>query len=505
MSLILLILLPALGGLIAWLLEGRSRLAVRVVALLAPAAQLLLTLVLWGHSWGRLAGLRPGQWLYSFEAPWIPWLGIRVSLAMDGLSLLLVALTGFLGVLSVLASWRAIQTRIGFFHCNLLWTLAGITGIFLAMDLFLFYVFWEVILIPLFFLIDIWGHERRHAAAMKFFLVTQAGGLFLLLGIIGLVLAHGAATNSYTFDYAALQHTALPPGLGVWLMLAFFLAFVVKLPAVPLHIWLPDAHSQAPVAGNVDLAGLVLKVGAYGLLRFTVPLFPEASLAFAPVAMTLGVLGILYGALLAFAQTDLKRVIAYTSISHMGFVLLGIYSWNEVALQGVVMLLLAHGVSTGALFVLAGTINERLGTRDVRQMGGLFAAWPWVGGVGVVLAMALLGLPGLLNFVGEFLVLLGTFRVSPLFGTLGAVGLIVSVIYAVWLLQQVFWGAPRPREARPDLGGRELAMLVPSVLLLLWFGVAPQLLLTTAAPAVRGLLRLTAPVDSAAVEGGALP
>ena len=405
----------------------------------------------------------------------------------------MLLLTGFVGILSVAASWKTVHQRVGFFHFVLLLTLTGIAGVFLATDLFLFYLFWELMLIPLFFLIDIWGHEHRHAAAMKFFIFTQVGGLFLLLGILGLVFAHGIATGVFSFDYFILLHTPLPATLGLWLALSFFLAFAVKLPAVPVHTWLPDAHTQAPTAGSVDLAGLVLKVGAFGLLRFAVPLFPEASHILAPVAMTLGVIGILYGALLAFGQTDLKRLVAYTSISHMGFVLVGIYAWNPLALQGVVIIMLAHGFSSSALFLLVGMLDRRLRSRNMRAMGGLWSARPRMGGFGLFFALASLGLPGLANFVGEFLVLLGTFRVAPVFAVLAAVGLILSLIYSLWIVQQVFWGQPPTSETGPDLDLRETAMLLSCLLLIVWIGLAPGAILATAAPSLRNLLTQTAP------------
>ena len=262
--------------------------------------------------------------------------GIHFHLALDGLSLLLLMLTFLLGIMSVLASWTEIQEAVGFFHLNLLWVLAGIAGVFLAMDLFLFYFAWELMLVPMYFLIAIWGHERRVYAAAKFFLFTQLSGLLMLIAILALYFAHHTATGIFTFEYADLLGTPLSSHAALWIMLGFFVAFAVKLPMFPLHTWLPDAHTEAPTAGSVVLAGLLLKTGAYGMLRFVMPLFPAAAHAFAPVAMVLAVIGILYGAILAFAQTDLKRLVAYTSVSHLGFVLLGIFAWNKLALQGAV-------------------------------------------------------------------------------------------------------------------------------------------------------------------------
>jgi len=497
MVLVWLFLIPLIGGLLAWLTERYSRDAARWVALLALALQLMIVIALWVEYWAQIVGPGQGRLLVSFIKPWIP-VGISFYLALDGISLLLVLLTALLGIIAVAASWSGVRQRTGFFYFNLLWTLAGITGVFLAVDLFLFYLFWELMLIPLYFLIDIWGHERRHYAAVKFFIFTQLGGLFLLLGLLGLVFAHETATGKVTFNYFDLLGTSLTPLSAFWLMLGFFVAFAVKLPAAPVHTWLPDAHTQAPAAGSVVLAGLVLKVGAYGLLRLVVPLFPDAALAFAPIAMTLAVAGILYGAVLALGQRDLKRLIAYTSISHMGFVLLGIFAWNELALQGALIVMLAHGLSTGALFALAGMLEERFHSRDIEVMSGLQAVWPRMGGTAIFLAAASLGLPGLANFVGEFLVLLGAFRAAPVFAIVAAAGLIVSVIYSVWIVYRVFWGPPPERREGRDLNGRETAMLFAVMALILWLGLYPQAFLFTAEPAVLGLLRLTRPARAPA-------
>ncbi|MDB5014833.1 MAG: NADH-quinone oxidoreductase subunit, partial [Daejeonella sp.] len=314
----------------------------------------------------------PDRWLIQYQTEWIPAFGITFHLAIDGLSLLLLALTFFLGILAILCSWTDVKEKVGFYHFNLLWILAGICGVFMAMDLFLFYFFWEVMLITIYFLIGIWGSENRVYAAYKFFIFTQASGLLMLLSILGLYFIHGRSTSNYTFNYTELLGTVIPEGIQFWLKLGFLIAFVVKLPIVPFHSWLPDAHGEAPTAGSLILAGLLLKTGAYGILRFVLPLFPVAAANFAPIAMLLGVIGIIYGAIMAFSQTDLKRLIAYTSVSHMGFVMLGIFSFNELSLQGVIMQLVTHAISTGALFIIAGMLKERLHTRDINLMGGLW-------------------------------------------------------------------------------------------------------------------------------------
>ncbi|MFC3664832.1 NADH-quinone oxidoreductase subunit M [Modicisalibacter luteus] len=379
MTLVWLILIPFIGGLLCWKAERLGEMAPRWIALGTMGLVLLITLGLWFQGEYHLpdptASSEAARWSMEWRAAWIPRFGIEVHLALDGLSLVLIALTGFLGVLAVLCSWNEIVRRVGFFHLNLLWILGGVVGVFLAIDLFLFFFFWEMMLVPMYFLIALWGHsgsegKTRITAATKFFIYTQASGLLMLVAILGLVFVHHANTGEYSFSYDDLRNTPLSDGLAMWLMLGFFIAFAVKLPVVPLHGWLPDAHAQAPTAGSVDLAGILLKTAAYGMLRFALPLFPEASQAFAPVAMALGLIGIFYGAVLACGQHDVKRLIAYTSISHMGFVLIGIYAGTELALQGVVMLMVAHAFSAAGLFILSGQLYERLHTRDMREMGG---------------------------------------------------------------------------------------------------------------------------------------
>jgi NADH-quinone oxidoreductase subunit M len=419
-------------------------------------------------------------WLIELEREWIPQLGISFHLGMDGLSLLMALLTAFLGIMSVAASWTGIRERVGFFHFNLMWSLAGIMGVFLSLDLFLFYFFWELMLVPMYFLIAIWGHERRIYAAVKFFIFTQLSGLFMLAAIVGLYFIHGQNTGVYTFDYSELLATSMNSTKALLLMLGFLIAFVVKLPAIPFHTWLPDAHTEAPTAGSVILAGLLLKTGAYGLLRFAVPLFPQAAIDLAPVAMALGVAGIIYGAVLAFAQTDLKRLIAYTSISHMGFVLLGIFAGNELALQGVVIQILCHGISTGALFILAGTLQERIRTRDINRMGGIWAVAPRMGGAGLFFGLASLGLPGLGNFVGEFLVLIGAYQVSITLAAFAATGLVIATVYALWMVQRTFFGARTDERKVPDLSLREMAVMGVMMAALVWIGIYPRPIMDTA-------------------------
>jgi NADH-quinone oxidoreductase subunit M len=406
-----------------------------------------------------------------------------LHLAVDGLSLPLVALAFLLGGVAVATSWTEIHSRVGFFHLNLLFMIAGIVGTFISLDLFLFYFFYELMLVPLYFVIGIWGAERRVHASLKFFIFTQGGGLLMLIAILGLYFAHIAAGAAASFDYKDLIGTGLSFKTGMWLMLGFLAAFAVKLPAVPLHTWLPDAHTQAPSAGSVILAGLVLKVGGYGMLRFLWPLFPEASAAFATTGMVIGVVGILYGALMAFAQTDVKRLVAYSSVSHMGFVMLGVFAWNRYALVGALVVMLAHGISTGALFTIVGQMYERLHTRDMDKLGGLWSAAPRMGGTWLFFAAASLGLPGLGNFVGEVLVLVGVFAVSPAIAAVAALGLVASAIYSLWMVQRVLHGPNKNKIQTSDLNAREWAIHATLIAATLWVGLYPQTFINIAMPA----------------------
>ncbi len=483
MTLGLIILILIAGGVLAWALGRVNEVLARAVSLLAIFVDLILTISLLAGGEFRISG--GGAFVDQLKMPWIPQLGISLHFGADGLSLLLLLLTMLLGIVSVLVSWREITERVGFFHFNLLLVLAGIAGVFTALDLFLFYFFWELMLIPMYFLIAVWGHEKRVYASIKFFIFTQAGGLLMLLSILGLFYLHGQDTGVYTFDYFSLVGTRMPYAVSFWLMLGFLAGFLVKVPAVPVHSWLPDAHTEAPTAGSVVLAGLLLKTGAYGLIRFVVPFFPDASAAFAPVGMALGVAGIIYGAVLAFGQTDMKRLIANSSISHMGFVILGIYAWNTLALQGAVIQMLCHGISTGMLFVIAGALQDRLHTREMARMGGLWDAAPALSGVALFFAMASLGLPGLGNFVAEFLVLMGTFRSDMVYSVLASTGFVLSTIYSLSFVSRVFHGRRPEGLALADLSPREGAVSLVMIALILWIGLYPQPILRVSGAALK--------------------
>jgi len=479
MILIYLIVILLVAAFLAWITGKNSNVWPRVISLAALSLDLIVILIYAFSSFSS-----DTSWLIEINFAWIPAFGISLHLALDGLSLVMLILTFFLGIISVVISWKEINSKVGFFHFNLLLILAGITGVFLSLDLFLFYFFWELMLVPMYFLIGIWGHENRTAASNKFFLYTQASGLLMFIAIIALYFVHGHSTGVYTFDYLKLLGTSMTGRTSMLIMLGFLAAFLVKLPVVPLHNWLPDAHTEAPTAGSLILAALLLKTGAYGLLRFVVPLFPSASLAFAPIGMLLGVVGILYGAKLAFAQTDLKRLVAYTSVSHMGFVILGVFSFNELAYQGVVIQMVAHGISTGALFVLVGQLYERIHTRDINRMGGLWEKAPVMGAIGLVFSMASLGLPGLGNFIAELLTLIGTFKANVLMSCLASLGLIAATIYSLRIVQKVFLGKKNTDWVMTDLTIREKAVSASLVIAILWLGLFPKPVLDVAKPAI---------------------
>lgn len=485
MILVWLIIILIITGLLAWIASWWGPRLPRIISLIGILLQLLFILSLWIKYKPSAVG---HGWMVSYTHQWIPLFGIQIKLAVDGLSLLMLSLTSFLGVFALLASWKEIKKRVGFFHFNLLFTLAGITGVFLSLDLFLFYFSWELMLVPMYFLISIWGYENKTYAANKFFLFTQASGLLMFLSILGLYFIHGRNTGVFTFDYEQLLNTPMGSQTGFILMLGFAIAFLVKLSTVPFHSWLPDAHTQAPTAGSVILAGLLLKTGAYGLIRFVLPLFPQASHLFAPLAMTMGVISILYGAKLSFAQTDLKRLVAYISVSHMGFILLGIYAFNEIAMQGVIMQMIAHGISTAALFIIVGALHDRIHTRDIGQMGGLWSKVPRMGAMGLLFVMASLGLPGLGNFVAEILILTGSFLSNKLLTILATLGLLGATIYSLRIMQKVFYGKALKEWELPDFGIREMITMITLAFAIIWLGLFPMKVLQMSKGTVQSVI-----------------
>src|SRR5882724_3835903 len=443
---------------------------------------------------------------------WIGSIGAHYHLGVDGISLWLVLLTTLLMPIAILSSWTAIQKRQLSYYMFLLLLLSAMIGVFVSLDLLLFYLFFEASLVPMFFLIGIWGGERRIYAAVKFFIYTAVGSLLMLVGIIALYLIHQKATGIGTFDYTVLIETlknnagVISPRAEFWLFLAFAFAFCIKVPLWPFHTWLPDAHTEAPTAGSVILAGVLLKMGTYGLLRFNFGLFPNASRQFAPIMITLAVIGIIYGALVAMVQPDVKRLVAYSSVSHMGFVVLGLFSFTELGMQGALYQMLNHGVSTGALFLFVGFIYERRHTRLISEFGGLATPMPWFSTLFVIAALSSIGLPFLNGFVGEFLIMIGTWTSSAVAHSwivtmLAATGVIWAAVYMLWMLQRVVFGkVTNPENARlRDLNARELGLLAPLLLLMLFMGVYPQVFLDRSKASVEAVRLLRQPGGSFAL------
>jgi len=436
--------------------------------------------------WMFLQGPDAQGWYFYEDHDWIAGFGIRYTLGMDGIALLMVVLTGFLQVIAVAISWHQKKHAALFFALILLLE-AGILGVFMALDLILFYLFWEVMLIPMLFLIGVWGHGERVYAAVKFFLFTLAGSLLMLLAIIALYLLHGKQTGDYTFALQALKQTELG-AWEPWLYAGFMLAFLVKVPIVPLHTWLPDAHTVAPAAGSLDLAGLLLKTGVFGILRFAFPLFPAAAAKSLPLLAILALVGLYHAAWIAYRQTDIKRLIAYSSVSHLGVVMLGVAAGSSIALEGSVLLMVGHGITTGALFGMVSMIRRRTGTREMEKLGGLWKETPVLAAFFLFFSLASLGLPGLANFAGEILVFIGTFQQHPVWGILALAGVVFAAAYILRLVQGVIWGGRPEGRDWPDLTWREVLSLVPLVIATLWLGLYPDPLLQHLHEPVRQLL-----------------
>jgi NADH-quinone oxidoreductase subunit M len=473
----ILIFLP-LAGCLLLLPFWHCRLSARPVALGVALIELALTAWLY-ISWEGLAAMPaklPGYLLME-DTPWIPAFGIRYTLGLDGISLLMVMLTAFTFCAALLVSWNSITEKNALFLTMMLAMEAGIMGVFLALDLALFYLSWEVMLIPMFFLIGIWGHGRRIYSTIKFFLFTMFGSLLMLLAMLALHLLHARQSGVVTFNLHELIGTQLTPETQLWLFAAFLLAFAIKFPLFPLHTWLPDAHTDAPTAGSVILAGLLLKTGSYGLIRFGYPLFPQAAQSLTPLLYTLAIIGIIYASLVAFAQQDMKRLIAYSSIGHMGFVAIGIAAWQPVALSGSIIQMANHGVTTAALFCLVGMLDERAHTREIAAFGGLWDKIPRYSFFFLFFSLASLGLPGLNNFVGEFLVLAGTMKKAPLVAALAFIGIVLTLVYTVRLVQELLFQAERQPLQLTDLNLREMILLSVLAVLDLWMGMHPASLL----------------------------
>jgi NADH-quinone oxidoreductase subunit M len=486
------VFLPLLGAILVLLAGGRGdnperEGTVRFVALAVSLVEFAATLYLW-------LAFNAGSADYQFveRHAWLPQFGITYHLGVDGISLFLIVLTGFLTPLALLSSWAGVHKNVKLFSFFMLALETAMIGVFVSVDLFLFYLFWDAMLIPMYFLIGIWGYERRIYAAVKFILYTMAGSVLMLIAIIGLSWANQAATGQPSFDLLDLYKLHLSWPMEKWFFLAFALAFLIKVPLFPFHTWLPDAHVEAPTAGSVILAGVMLKMGTYGLLRFAFPLFPSAAAQYAWWIGLFAVIGIVYGALVAMVQPDMKKLVAYSSVSHLGVVVLGLCAFNVNGVQGALYQMLNHGVSTGGLFMIVGMLSDRRHTRLIAEFGGLKAVMPRLVACSLLITLASIAMPGMNGFIGEFLILLGAFRQFPWLTAVGATGVILSAVYMLWMFQRVNYGEvtnPKNRTL-PDLSAREWAMMIPTVAMCIFMGVAPAIFLRPMEPAVQKVVLL---------------
>jgi NADH-quinone oxidoreductase subunit M len=465
---------PLAGALLLLLFPRRHDTAIRVAANVFGVAGFAVSLPLWFRY-----QTQGDAWQFVERGAWIPSIGAEYFLGVDGLSALLVLLTTLMGAIAILSSWSSITERVKEYYVFLLVLQTGMIGAFVSLDSLLFFLFWEVMLVPMYFLIGIWGGGRRLYSALKFFLFTLVGSVVMLLGILALYFYGHAVTGVYTFDITKFQEMSVPAGLQTWVFLAFFCGFAVKVPMFPLHTWLPDAHTDAPTAGSVVLAAVMLKMGTYGFLRFSIPVLPDATRQFVPLMAALAIVGIVYGALLALAQSDWKRLIAYSSVSHMGMAMLGMFALTPVGITGSIVHQLNHGISTGALFLLVGIAYERRRTMEISAFGGLSAVMPVFAAVFLLMTLSSIGLPALNGFIGELLVLQGIFVVSRTWAAIAASGIVLGAAYMLWLYQRTMFGRlDNPaNQSLPDLNAREVVTFLPLVALTIWIGIYPTPLL----------------------------
>jgi NADH-quinone oxidoreductase subunit M len=478
-----LLAIPLVGAVIVLLLPVRAP-ASGVSGVETPAARqvaLWLFVLEFVVSIGLWWSFNPADtgWQAPIDIGWIPTWGVRFTLGVDGIALMMVLLTTFIMPLSVLGSWTTIRTKVRSYYALLLILTSGMLGVFLARDLFLFYVMWEVVLVPMYFIIGVWGGERRIYASLKFFIYTFLPSLLMLVAIIylGLHLRTAGGAPDFSYDRLLATSVGMPQKTALWLFSAFFLAFAVKVPIFPFHTWLPDAHVEAPTAGSVILAGIMLKMGTFGFLRFALPLFPGAAMnpTIRMIILILALIGIIYGALVAMVQPDFKKLVAYSSVSHLGFVMLGIFALTLQSVQGALMVMINHGISTGALFLLVGIIYERRHSRQIDSYGGIARVAPMFAAILTFVSLSSIGLPGTNGFVGEFLVLIGSFRTYPALTIIATTGVIFAAVYLLWALQRILFNPlDKPEnEKLTDLNKRELALLVPLIAAIIWLGVYP--------------------------------
>src|SRR5688572_16546316 len=481
-ALVALLLIPLLGAALIFVVGRRSSDSegkgledpgARQVAFYTFLIEFIVSLGLW---WSFNPS-NPG-WQAALDVPWIPTWGVRFTLGVDGIALMMVLLTTFMMPLTVLGSWTSVRTKVRSYYALLLILTTGMLGVFIARDLFLFYVMWEVMLVPMYFIIGIWGGERRIYASLKFFIYTMLPSLLMLVAIIYLGLSARDASGTPNFSYDnLLLLSGVTPTAALWLFGAFAFAFAVKVPMFPFHTWLPDAHVEAPTAGSVILAAIMLKMGTYGFLRFALPLFPGAAMhpTVRTIIVTLAVIGIVYGALVAMVQPDFKKLVAYSSVSHLGFVMLGIFALTLQSVQGALMIMISHGISTGALFLLIGMIYERRHSREIAAYGGIARVVPMFAAVLTLVSLSSIGLPGTNGFIGEFLVLVGSYEPFPVFTMIATTGVIFAAAYLLWAIQRILFNRldRKENEHIPDLNWREIAIMAPLVAMIIWLGVYP--------------------------------
>ncbi|MCH7618988.1 MAG: NADH-quinone oxidoreductase subunit M [Candidatus Marinimicrobia bacterium] len=482
------LLIPFAGVLILLALPKNDNTLLKVTAMLFSVATLIASIVMFFRF-----EIGPSGMQFVEQTAWIPSWGISYKVGIDGISLFLIMITTLLTPIALLSSWNSITQSLKGFLISMLTLEIGIIGVFVSLDLFLFYVFWEVMLIPMYFLIGIWGGENRIYAAVKFIIYTMFGSLLMLVGIFVLYHISGDQLGKPTTDLLMLYQLDIPYNLQFWLFLAFALSFAIKVPLFPFHTWLPDAHVEAPTAASVILAGVLLKMGGYGLLRFCLPLFPDATIDMIPYILTLAVFGgIIYGALVAMVQPDMKKLVAYSSVSHMGFVVLGIFVLNQQGVQGAILHMINHGLSTGALFILVGFIYERRHSRLISDYGGIAKVMPFYAAAFLIVVLSSLGLPGLNGFVGEFLILVGAFKYSIFFAVFAATGVILAAVYLLWMYQRVMFGkvTSEKNATLSDLSSREKWVIVPMIVLIVILGVYPKPVLERIEPSVTRLLSI---------------
>jgi NADH-quinone oxidoreductase subunit M len=493
------VFLPSLGALVILFIRGTSHNAIRWTALLATIADFILSIVMFV----KFDGANTGMQFRNEPIVWIKSLGITYSLGVDGISVLLVLLTPFLSAIAIASAWSAIKEKVKGFMISMLLIETGMLGVFLATDLFLFYLFWEVMLVPMYFMIGVWGGPRKIYAAVKFVLFTMFGSLLMLLAVIKLYLMTSPDTAARTTDLMAILALKITPDLQIWLFLAFALAFAIKVPLFPFHTWLPDAHVEAPTAGSIILAGVLLKMGTYGFLRFCLPLFPDATIYFVPLISILALIGIIYGALVAMVQKDVKSLVAFSSVAHLGFVMLGMFALTTQGVTGSILQMVNHGITTGALFMLVGMIYERRHTRLIEEFGGVAHVMPVFAAVFLIVTLASIGLPGTNGFVGEFLILLGTFKSNPVYAVIGTFGIVLAAVYMLWMVQRVFFGECRKEENRKlsDINGREKLITVPLIVMIVWIGIYPSTFTEKIEPSVSKLVSSVIVDESETVSG----